>query len=80
MRAWKENQGVSVGDKSLKAKSFRIRALGVRILLCDKLGVVHRSAILALRKWRKDDQEFKTIVSCIMSLRPAWATQDTILN
>ena len=63
LRAWTGNQGVSVGDKSLKAKAFRIRALGARIQHCDKLGVVHRSAILALRKWRQDDQEFKTIVS-----------------
>lgn len=31
-------------------------------------------AILTLEKWRQEDQEFKFLLSYIVSLRMAWAT------
>lgn len=36
--------------------------------------------IQAVGKWRQEDQECKVILSCIVSLSPAWATGDLHLK
>lgn len=38
----------------------------------------HTSLFPVLRKWRQEGQEFKSVFGYISSLKPSWATKDSV--
>lgn len=48
--------------------------------LLHKLGTVTHACIPVLRRWGREDQKFKVILSYIVSSRLAWTTRSPVLK